>query len=115
MDETLRAVGQLLIQSLPTFFIVLFLFVFLRQVFFVPLDRVLSQRREATEGARVRAAEALARANAKAAEYEERLRSARNDLFREQDEQRRLLRDQQAAQIADARRNAEQTVASGKA
>src|SRR4051794_9065865 len=106
MDETFRAVGQLLIQSLPTFFVVLFLYFLLRQTFFVPLQRVLDQRREATEGARSHAAAALERANASAAAYEEQLRAARGEIFREQDEQRRMWRDQQAAQIAEARKSA---------
>ncbi len=114
MDETFRAVGQLLIQSLPTFFVVLFLYFLLKQLFFAPLERVLDQRREATEGARTRAAAALERANAKAAAYEEQLRAARGEIFREQDEQRRIWRDRQAAQIAEARKTAEASVAAAK-
>jgi F0F1-type ATP synthase membrane subunit b/b' len=115
MDDTLKAVGQLLIQSLPTFFIVLFLYFYLKQVFFGPLERVLSQRREATEGARAQAAVALERAAAKTAQYEEQLRAARNEIYKEQEEQRKLWRDQQSAQIAEARRSAEAAVAAGKA
>ncbi|MDZ4800294.1 MAG: hypothetical protein SGI92_19215 [Bryobacteraceae bacterium] len=115
MDDTLKAVGQLLIQSLPTFFIVLFLYFYLKQVFFGPLDRVLSQRREATEGARAQAAAALERAAAKAALYEEQLRAARNEIYKEQEEQRKLWRDQQSAQVAEARKRAESTVGGAKA
>jgi len=115
MDDTLKAVGQLLIQSLPTFFIVLFLYFYLKQVFFGPLDRVLSQRREATEGARAQAAAALERAAAKAALYEEQLRAARNEIYKEQEEQRKLWRDQQSAQVAEARKSAESTVGGAKA
>ena len=114
MDETFRAVGQLLIQALPTFFVVLLLYFLLKQIFFAPLQRVLDQRREATEGARAHATAALERARAKAAAYEEQLRVARGEIFREQDEQRRVWRDQQASQIAEARKNAEVSVAAAK-
>lgn len=115
MDATLNALGQLLIQALPTFFLVLLLHFYLKSVFFEPLGRVLAERKEATEGAREKAAEALARANAKAAQYEEQIRVARADLYRDQEEQRRLWRDEQAAQIVDARRRADEAITAAKA
>src|SRR4051812_21357932 len=102
MDSTLHALGQLLIQALPTFFLVLLLHFYLKQVFFKPLERVLQERNEATEGARKHAAEALDRAAGKAAAYEEQIRAARNEIYKEQEQQRRLWREQQTAQIAEA-------------
>lgn len=114
MDATLNALGQLLVQALPTFFLVLLLHFYLKSVFFKPLERVLAERREATEGAKEKAAGALARANAKAAEYEEQIRAARADLYREQEEQRRLWRDEQSARIAEARQQAEKALADAK-
>src|SRR3954471_22141326 len=103
MEATLHALGQLIIQALPTFFLVLFLFLYLRSVFYKPLEHVLAERSEATEGARKKAAEALDRAQAKAIAYEEQIRAARNDLYREQEEVRRKWRDEQVAQLAAAR------------
>ena len=100
MEATLHALGEILVQALPTFFLVLLLFIYLRSMFFKPLERVLAERREATEGARKKAAEALDRAQAKAAAYEEKIRAARNDLYREQEEIRRKWRDDQSAQVA---------------
>ena len=50
MDATINALGQLLVQALPTFFIVLVLHFYLKQTFFKPLSRVLAERREATQG-----------------------------------------------------------------
>lgn len=114
MDDTLRAVGQLLIQALPTFFIVLFLYAFLKAVFFGPLDRILAQRREATEGARKQAAEALDRANARVAAYEEQIRAARNEIYKEQEELRRNLMQEQSARIAEARKASETALAAAK-
>jgi F-type H+-transporting ATPase subunit b len=103
-----------MIQSLPTFFIVLLLHFYLKAVFFKPLGRVLAERKEATEGARQKASAALERANAKAAAYEEQIRAARNELYRDQEEQRRQWRDEQTAQIAAARAKAEDMVRQAK-
>jgi F-type H+-transporting ATPase subunit b len=115
MEATLQALGQILIQALPTFFLVLFLFVYLRSVFFKPLERVLAQRREATEGARNKAAEALNRANAKAEAYAQQVTAARNEIYREQEEVRKKWRDEQTAQITAARESAEATVKEARA
>ena len=114
MEATLHALGEILVQALPTFFLVLLLFIYLRSMFFKPLERVLAERREATEGARKKAAEALDRAQAKAAAYEEKIRAARNDLYREQEEIRRKWRDDQSAQVAAARESAEASVKEAK-
>ena len=75
---------------------------------------MLAQRNEATEGARKKAAEALDRAQAKAAAYEEQIRAARNEIYREQEEVRRKWRDDQAAQLVTARQSAEAAVAEGR-
>ncbi len=110
MEATLHALGQILIQALPTFFLVLFLFVYLRAMFFKPLERVLAQRTEATEGARKKAAEALDRANAKAEGYAQQVATARNEIYREQEEVRRKWREEQSAQVAAARQSAEEAI-----
>jgi len=83
-------------------------------MFFRPLRRVLAERDEATAGARRRAAEALDRADRKAAEYGEQIRAARNEIYKEQEEQRRLWREAQASELADSRRRAETLVAEAK-
>src|SRR5262249_4536906 len=70
MDIILHQLGELLLTALPTFFLVVFLTIYLRAMFFNPLDKVLKQRYEATEGARKLAEQSLERANAKTAEYE---------------------------------------------
>jgi F-type H+-transporting ATPase subunit b len=115
MEATLHALGEILVQAIPTFFLVLLLFLYLRSMFFKPLERVLAERREATEGARKKAAEALDRAQAKAAAYEEKIRAARNDLYREQEEVRLKWRDDQIAQVMAARQSAEAAVKDAKA
>ena len=115
MEATLHALGQILVQALPTFVLVLLLFVYLRSVFFKPLERVLAERDEATEGARQKAAAALDRAQAKVAAYEEQMRAARNEIYREHEEVRLKWRDDQTAQIANARQRTEALVKEAKA
>ena len=115
MDATLHALGDLIIQALPTFFIVLLLHFYLKQMFFKPMARLLAERDEATQGAKNKAVEALQRAGAMAASYEEQIRAARNEIYREQEEQRRKWRDEQSGQVSEARRAAEATVAQARA
>ena len=76
----------------------------------VGTERVLADRRRATEGARSDAAASLTRAEQRAAEYQESIRAARNDIYREHEEQRRQWRDDQSARVADARRRADELV-----
>jgi F-type H+-transporting ATPase subunit b len=115
MDATLHALGQILLQGLPTFFLVLFLYFYLKSVFFKPLAEVLNARKEATEGARKQAAESLDRAAAKAAAYEESIRSARNEIYQEQEVLRHAWRNEQSAQLLSARKRAEAMVKEAKA
>src|SRR5919107_6148748 len=103
MEATLNALGQILLQAIPTFVLVLLLHQYLKAVFFKPLTRVLAERSEATEGARKKAAESLERAAAKAAAYEESLRAARNEIYKEQEEVRRRWLEEQAVQVAGVR------------
>jgi len=114
MDQTLKALGDILLQALPTFFLVIALYVYLSRVFFRPLGKVLEARREAIEGVRSRAEATLRQAEQKMAEYEAALQAARSEIYREQEIERRknqeLLaerlkqaRDRAHAQLAEAR------------
>jgi F-type H+-transporting ATPase subunit b len=114
MEATLHALGQILVQALPTFFLVLFLFAYLRAMFFKPLEQVLAQREEATEGARKKAAEALDRAQSKVAAYEEQIRAARNDIYKDQEQIRLKWREEQTNQLATARERSEKAVAEAR-
>jgi len=115
MDETLRALGGILLKAIPTFVLVLALYLYLGRVFFRPLEKVLSKRYEATEGARKLADESLAKATAKTEEYEAAMRAARTDLYRELEQLRRELQQERAAALEEARHKAEAQVTEGKA
>ncbi len=70
MEKILHDLGELLLKAVPTFLLVGLLYVYLRWMFFGPLERVLETRRQATEGARKLAEETFAKAAEKTAQYE---------------------------------------------
>jgi F-type H+-transporting ATPase subunit b len=106
MDEVLRSLGGLLLKAIPTFLLIVLLHLYLKRMFFRPMARVIEERYQATEGARKAAEERLAKAAGKAAEYEASLRAARGEIYREQEELRQGLRQDQARAIAEARQSA---------
>jgi len=110
MEETIRAVGGLLLNALPTFFLLILLHFYLKVAFYKPLEKVLGERRAATEGAREKARRSIASADAKAAEYEEKLRTARGEIYKEQEALRKRWLDEQTAAVAEARASADAQV-----
>src|ERR1700723_296248 len=102
MDKTLHQWGELLLTALPTFILLWLLNYYLKFVFFKPLEKVLRQRYDATEGARKLAEESLQRAAAKTADYEEKLRAARNEIYSAQEQLYKELQERLAAEIAEA-------------
>jgi len=115
MEETLRSLGGILLRAVPTFILVILLHFYLKFIFFKPLQKVLRQRYEATEGARKLAESSLARAAEKAAEYEAALRAARSETYKELEQMRRQLQDERAAGVREARARAEAAVGQAKA
>src|SRR5437899_1762718 len=115
MEETLRALGEILLRAVPTFVLVFLLYLYLDRMFFRPLGRVLEKRYEATEGARKLADESLAKAAAKTAEYEAAMRAARAEVYHEMSALRQQLQDERAAAIEAARQQAEGQIREAKA
>jgi F-type H+-transporting ATPase subunit b len=114
MDVILRQLGELLLKAIPTFLLVVFLSLYLKRIFFKPLEAVLRRRYDATEGARKLAEESLQRAAAKTSEYEAALRGARAEIYHRQEQIHKQLQEQAAAQIAEARRQSEAAIESAK-
>ena len=104
--DILRQLQGLLWGALPTTLIVLLFFFFLRWAFWKPLERVLAERQAATEGARKEAGELLGQANEKLRQYEESLRQARAEIYRQQEGARRLALDERARILRDTREKA---------
>jgi len=99
----LSDVGAILLRAVPTFILVIFLFFYLKGMFFGPLEKVLADRRSRTDGARKQAKHSIEAAEMKVAQYESQLRAARTELFAKVEAERKQWADAQAAQIATAR------------
>jgi len=115
MEATLHALGEIVLKGLPTFFLLILLHFYLKRMFFAPLEKVLAERYEATTGARKQAEGAMARAEAKAKEYEDALRDARTEVYKENEALRKRWRDEQAVVLANARTSADSMIATAKA
>lgn len=99
----LYSAGALLIQALPTFIVVVLLHWYLKTTLFQPLEKVLADRYAETQGARENATAALAAAETKVAEYDLKLRSARAEIYQEQDAWRKQLLEDQTQAVTQAR------------
>ena len=80
-----------------------------------PLAKVLAERRAKTEGAIEKARADVAAAEARTAEYEQRLREARMAVFKHQDARRQAALQARAAGVAAARVRAQEQVAQARA
>jgi F-type H+-transporting ATPase subunit b len=110
MEQTLAALGGILLRAIPTFLLVLFLYFYLKRFIFRPLDAVLAGRSEVTDGARKQAAAAMAEASQKTAQCESAISAARAEISKVQEQQRKSLRDEHAAKERAARERAHAAV-----
>ena len=110
MDETLRQVGELLLGSIPTIVFFLLLYGLYTVLVHKPLVRVLAERRARTQGAIEKARADVASAEARTAEYEQKLRDARVALFRAQEARRAKAAQARAEAVAQARMQAQAQV-----
>jgi len=115
MEQTLRQLGELLLGSVPT--VILLWILYLLYVFLVhrPLAAVLAERQKRTQGAMEKARADIAAAEARTADYEQRLREARQKVFKNLE-----ARGQQAAQrrseaVNEARLRAQEQVKQARA
>lgn len=115
MDETLRQLGGLLLGSIPTVIMLLLLYAAYTLIVHKPLAKVLAERRAKTEGAIEKARADVAAAEARTAEYEQRLREARMAVFKSQETRRQAVLQARAAAVAEARARAQKQVEAARA
>ena len=115
MDETLRQLGGLLLGSIPTIFFMVALYAAYTALVHRPLTRILAERRSKTEGAMEKARADIAAAEARTADYEQRLREARAALFKAQEARRQQALAARSAAVTQARARAQQQVESARA
>src|SRR5947209_19590358 len=95
MEETLRQLGGLLLGAIPTVIFMLAMYLVYTVLVHRPLTRVLAERRSRTEGAVEKARADVAAAEARTAEYEQRLREARTSMFKMQETRRQQVRSEE--------------------
>ena len=115
MDETLRQIGELLLGSIPTIIFFLLLYGFYTVLVHQPLTRVLAERYSRTQGAVEKARADVASAEARTAEYEQRLRDARIALFKSQEARRAQASQARATALAQARDQAKAQIEQARA
>jgi F-type H+-transporting ATPase subunit b len=110
MDETLRQVGELLLGSIPTIVFMVLLYAIYTALVHKPLVKVLDERRSKTEGAIEKARADIAAAEARTAQYEQRVREARMAVFKNQEALREQAQRARAAALAEVRNKAKAQV-----
>ncbi len=100
--------------SVPTILLFLVTLLAYRLLVYTPLTKVLRERYAQTQGAIESAAAAVAAAEKKTAEYEERLRVARAEIFRELHEHIEKVRLESELALTEARLEAQERTSSTK-
>ncbi len=115
MSEILGQLGGLLLGSVPTVIFIVLLYGIYTSVVHKPLVKVLADRRSLTEGAIEKARADIAQAEARTADYEQRMREARMAIFKSQEARRQQALQARAAAVAEARRRAQAQVEQARA
>jgi len=115
MHETLQQLGRLLLGSVPTIIFMVLLYWTYTLLLHKPLLRILAVRRSRTEGAMEKARADVSAAEARTAEYEQRLREARMAVFKAQEARRQQALQARAAAVAEARTKAQAQVEQARA
>src|ERR1700752_1812040 len=107
MDAIIVKLGELLLGSVPTAIFLILLYGVYTVLVHKPLTKVLAERRSRTEGAIEKARADIAAAEARTADYEQRLREARVAVFKAQEARRQQALQARAAAVAEARAKAQ--------
>jgi F-type H+-transporting ATPase subunit b len=115
MDQTLRQLGELLLGAVPTVILLALLYALYTVIVHKPLQAVLADRRSKTEGAVEKSKVDIAAAEARTAEYEQKLREARAAVFRAQEAQRQAALQARTNAVNEARTKAQTQIQAAKA
>src|ERR1700688_1792113 len=103
MDDIRRQLGELLLGAVPTVILLTLLYALYTTIVHKPLQRVLAERRSKTDGAVEKSRADIAAAEARTAEYEQRLRAARAAIFQAQEARREMVLQARANALHEAR------------
>ena len=115
MDQILRQLGELLLGSVPTIILLTALYIVYTFLVHRPLTAVLAERRSRTQGAMEKARSDIAAAEARTADYEQRLREARQKVFKNQEARRQQANQARTHAVNEARTRAQEQVKQARA
>jgi F-type H+-transporting ATPase subunit b len=115
MDQILRQLGELLLGSVPTVILLTLLYILYTFLVHRPLTAVLAERRNRTQGAMEKARADIAAAEARTADYEQRLREARQKVFKNQEARRQQANQARSQAVNEARIHAQEQVKQARA
>lgn len=115
MDEILHQLAGLLLGAVPTSVLFIVLVLAYRFLVYGPLVAVLAERRARTQGAVEKANAAIAAADARAQEYEAKLRAARGEIFRAREQRMQLLNSERDRALESARLAAHERIQEARA
>jgi F-type H+-transporting ATPase subunit b len=115
MDQTLRQLGELLLGAVPTVLLLGTLYILYTFLVHRPLTAVLAERRSRTQGAMEKARADIAAAEARTAEYEQRLREARQKIFKNLEVRRQHASQLRGQAVNQARTRAQEQVKQARA
>jgi F-type H+-transporting ATPase subunit b len=110
LDLILHQLAELFLRSIPTAVLFLLLLAAYRVLVYRPLVKVLAERRERTTGAMARAEAAIRAADARAQEYEAKLRAARAEIFHARELRVQAMQRDRDRVLEEARHAAHETV-----
>src|SRR5271169_1664424 len=115
MEQTLRQLGELLLGAVPTVILLATLYILYTFIVHRPLTAVLAERRSRTQGAMEKARADIASAEARTADYEQRLREARQKVFKNQEARRQQATQARSHTVNEARARAQAQVKQARA
>ncbi len=110
MQQTVRQLGELLLGAVPTVILLMILNPLYVSRSPAPLTAVLAERRRRTQGAMEKARADIAAAEGRTAEYEQRLREARQKVFKNQEARRQQATQLRSQAVNEARARAQDQV-----
>ncbi|MGA7291920.1 MAG: ATP synthase F0 subunit B [Terriglobales bacterium] len=113
--QTLRQLGGLLLGSVPTIILLVMLYILYIVLVYRPLTAVLAERRSRTQGAMEKARADIAAAEARTADYEQRLREARQKIFKNQEARRQQANHARSQAVDQARTRAHEQIKEARA
>jgi|SRR5208282_2380522 len=115
MEQTIRQLGDLLLGAVPTVILLATLYIVYSFLVHRPLTAVLAERRSRTQGALEKARADIAAAEARTSDYEQRLREARQKIFKNQEARHQQANQSRGQAVSHARSRAQEQVKQARA